>query len=253
VPAPSVDRPQATQYRRNCSRPARLAAARASAGGSHSKSHLRRRPIGTAAVHSSVLVIGTVADASSCAIGPAIRQCSPRMMQLGVASTRSAHTVPAAAFSDRFGRLIRPDAYASAFDPTRSCTINTVQPGASPAVYWSGCRQPRAGVPRHASTPRPSCTVLFSSRAARGEPQGAPSSERCREPPTEHALQLKGGIAAMHPAVPDGRNARRIVSYTVPIVVEQTNGRERGYDIFSLLLRTGSSSSARPSTMRCPI
>jgi hypothetical protein len=41
----------------------------------------------------------------------------------------------------------------------------------------------------------------------------------------------------MHPAVPDGRNAWQIVSYTVPMVVEQTSRGERGYDIFSLLLK----------------
>jgi ATP-dependent Clp protease protease subunit len=41
----------------------------------------------------------------------------------------------------------------------------------------------------------------------------------------------------MHPAVPDGRKARQIVSYTVPMVVEQTSRGERGYDIFSLLLK----------------
>jgi ATP-dependent Clp protease protease subunit len=41
----------------------------------------------------------------------------------------------------------------------------------------------------------------------------------------------------MHQAVPDGRNARQIVSYTVPMVVEQTSRGERGYDIFSLLLK----------------
>jgi hypothetical protein len=108
VPAPSVDRPQATQYRRNCSRPARLAAARASAGGSLSRSHLRGRAIGAAAVHSSVPIIGTVAAASSSAVVPAIGQCSPRVMQVGVASTRSAHAVPAIAFSDRPGKADPP-------------------------------------------------------------------------------------------------------------------------------------------------
>jgi ATP-dependent Clp protease, protease subunit len=41
----------------------------------------------------------------------------------------------------------------------------------------------------------------------------------------------------MHRAPPPAGHAPRLVSYTVPMVVEQTSRGERGYDIFSLLLK----------------
>jgi ATP-dependent Clp protease, protease subunit len=41
----------------------------------------------------------------------------------------------------------------------------------------------------------------------------------------------------MHRALPPAEHAPRLVSYTVPMVVEQTSRGERGYDIFSLLLK----------------